>query len=179
MNGIQGARRVLIVVAAILLLADAGAIALLLSPSGRGREALQERYQQVRQEYQAKMREAGPARDIDKRLVEARKQTEEFYKDRIPNRYSDISDTIGKLAADNHVQIANIKYDHKDSDIAGLQNIAITTQIKGNYNDQMRFINALERAKTFFVIDSVNLGGADNGSVQLEMKLETFKRGGA
>lgn len=179
MSSMQNARRLLIAIAAILLLADAGAIAILLSPSGRGREALQERYQQVRQEYQAKIRELGPAKDIDKRLLNARKQTEEFYKDRIPTRYSDISETIGKLASENHVQIANTKYEPKDTDIAGLQYIGITTQIRGNYNDQMRFINALERAKTFFVIDSVNLGGANNGSVQLEMKLETFKRGGA
>jgi Tfp pilus assembly protein PilO len=156
---------------------DAGAIALLLSPVGRGRGAREQEYADVRQEYQAKLREDAPARDIDKRLEEARKQTDEFYKNRIPSRYSDIADTLGKLASDNHVQVQGIKYGAKETEIGGLQRIDIEAQVSGNYNDQMRFINALERAKPFFVIDSVNLGGADGGLVRLAMKLETFKRG--
>ena len=179
MNSIQSARRLLLAVVALLLIADAAAIAVLLSPSGRGRGALEDQYQQVRQQYQAKLRETGPARDIDKRLADARKQTADFFKDRIPVRYSEISNTIGKLAFENHVQVSNIKYETRDTEIDGLQEIGITTQIKGNYNDQMRFINALERAKTFFVIDGVNLSGAENGSVQLQMKLGTFKRSAA
>lgn len=176
---VQGTRRLLIAIAVILLAVDAAAIALLLSPVGRGRAEREQAYDQVRQEFQTKLREIGPARDIDRKLVEAQKQTEAFYRDRIPSRYSDISDTLGKLASENNVQVSAIKYDAKDTEIAGLQKIDINTQIAGDYNNQMRFINALERAKTFFVIDSVDLGGADNGSVRLDMKLETFKRGGA
>lgn len=176
---VRGARRLLITIAVILLAVDAGAIALLLSPVGRGRAEREQAYNQIRQEYQTKLRELGPARDIDQKLVEARKQTEAFYRDRIPSRYSDIADTLGKLASENHVQVTGIKYDAKDTEVAGLQEIDITTQIAGDYNNQMRFINALERAKPFFVIDGVNLGGAENGAVRLDMKLETFKRGGA
>jgi len=179
METIQSAKRVLLTIVVVLLLVDALAIAVLLSPLGRGREVLEGQYQQIRQQYQAKLRETGPARDIDKRLVEAKKQTTEFYKERIPTRYSDISDTLGQLASDNHVQVTSIKYEPKDTEIPGLQQIGIATSVKGDYNNQMRFINSLERAKTFFVIDSVNLGGSNNGVVQLDMKLETFKRGGA
>ncbi len=176
---VKGARRLLLIIAMVLVALDLAALALLLSPVGRGRAAREQAYNEVRQEYQAKMREEGPARDIEKRIVDARKQIGEFYQDRLPSRYSDISDTIGKLASENHVQVATVRYDAKDSEIEGLQHIEITAQVTGDYNNQMRFINALERAKTFFVIDSVNLGGAETGGVRLEMKLETFKKGAA
>lgn len=176
---VKSARRLLLIIAIVLIALDIGAVALLFSPVGRGRTAREEAYNQVRQEYQAKMRAEGPARDIDKRIADAHKQIGEFYQDRLPSRYSEISDTIGKLASENHVQVATVRYDAKDSDVAGLQRIDITAQVTGDYNNQMRFINALERAKTFFVIDSVNLGGAETGGVRLEMKLETFKKGAA
>lgn len=181
---VKTVRTLLIVIAIVLIVLDAGAVALLLSPMGRGRAARQETYNRVRQQYQEKMREEGPARDIEKRIADARKQTDAFYEERIPTRYSQISDTIGKVASENHVQVASVKYDAKDTDISGLQRIDIEAQITGDYNNQMRFINALERAKTFFVIDSVNLAGAEAGSatsggVRLQIKLETFKRGAA
>lgn len=178
-NTIRSARRLLLIIAGVLIVADIAAIALLLSPVGRGREARQQEYEQVRQEYQAKMREVAPAKDIDSKIAEARKQSSAFYQERFPSRYSDIADTIGKLANENRVQVTGIRYDAKDSETPGLQRIDISTQVTGNYNNQMRFINALERARTFFVIDSVNLGGAEGGDVRLDMKLETFKRGGA
>lgn len=174
---VRGAGKLLITIAVILLVLDAGAIALLLSPVGRGRAAREQEYNQVRQEYQAKLQEDGPARNIEEKLSEASKQTEQFYRDRIPSRYSDIADTLGKLASENHVQVETIKYDAKDTDITNLQRIDIQARISGDYNNQMRFINALERTKTFFVIDSVDLGGAEGGAVKLEMKLETLKRG--
>ena len=41
----------------------------------------------------------------------------------------------------------------------------------------MRFINALERNKLFFIVDSVVLGGEQGGSVKLEVRLETYSRG--
>ena len=179
MDNIQSARRLLVGVAVVLLIACGAAVAVLLSPVGRGKDVRQQEYNLVREEYQSKLRENGPVRDIDKRLTDARKQTDQFLDERIPNRYSEMSDVIGKLANENHVQVSTIHYDAKDTEIAGLQQININTQITGDYNNQMRFINALERSKTFFVIDSVNLAGSESGAVRLDMRLETFKRGGA
>jgi hypothetical protein len=48
--------------------------------------------------------------------------------------------------------------------------------VTGDYADEMRFINALERSKTFFVINSVSLGGAEGRTVRLELHVETFLR---
>jgi len=179
MDNIRNARRLLVSIAIVLLLLCAASVAVLLSPVGRGRSARQQEYTQLREEYQSKLRENGPARDIDQRLVEARKQTDQFLEDRIPSHYSEIADVLGKLANENHVQVSAIHYDSKDTDIPGLQQINIGTQVTGDYNNQMRFINSLERSKSFFVIDNISLAGSETGGVRLDLKLETFKKGGA
>jgi hypothetical protein len=43
----------------------------------------------------------------------------------------------------------------------------------------VRFINALERDQQFFLVDSVVLGGEQNGVVKLQLKLETYLKMGA
>jgi len=40
----------------------------------------------------------------------------------------------------------------------------------------VRFINALERDRLFFIIDSVELGGEQGGLVKLQLKLETYQK---
>ena len=50
--------------------------------------------------------------------------------------------------------------------------------LAGNYVALARFINALERDETFFIINSVTLGGEQTGPVKLQMKLETYLKAG-
>ncbi len=176
MKSVRDARRLLLIIAAILLIVDAAAIAWLLSPRGRGTRAHEDQLRELENEYRTKIREIGPARDMDKRLALAKQQQAAFFTDHIPTRYSAISDTIGKLAGENHVQVSAVRYDAKDTDVAGVQRIGISSSITGGYADEMRFINALERSKTFFVINSVTLGGAEGGAVRLELHIETFLR---
>jgi len=176
MKSVREARRLLLIIAVILLLVDAGAIAWLLSPRGRGTRAHEDELRSLETEYREKIREIGPARDMDKRLALARQQQAAFYNEHIPTRYSSISETLGTLAQDNRVQVSAVRYEAKDTDVAGVQRIGINSVITGDYANEMRFINALERSKTFFVINSVSLGGAENGAVRLELHIETFLR---
>jgi hypothetical protein len=57
--------------------------------------------------------------------------------------------------------------------------VDIDMSVTGDYAQEMRFVNAVERAKTFFVIDSVELGAAQGGEVQLKLKLQTYLKTGA
>jgi hypothetical protein len=43
----------------------------------------------------------------------------------------------------------------------------------------VRFVNALERSKTFFLVNTVVLGDAQGGTVKLQMKVESYLRNGA
>jgi hypothetical protein len=85
---------------------------------------------------------------------------------------------LGKVAAANGVQIAAVKYDDKDAPVEGLRKVEIELALSGSYLQEVKFINALERDKTFFLIDGVTLG-EQQGNVRLQLKLETYLRSGA
>lgn len=178
MKSVREARRLLLILAIVLLVVAAAATAWLLSPAGRSRAALGREYRELQGQYQTQLRELGPARDIDKRLVQAREQQAAFYAERLPARYSTISETLTDLASRNKVQVSAVKYDAKDAEIPGLQRISIAAQITGDYGNEMKFINAMERSKLFFVIESVDLANAEGGggNIRLNLQLQTFLR---
>ena len=59
-----------------------------------------------------------------------------------------------------------------------LQPLEVEAEVEGTYPQLANFMNALERDKLFFVVNSVELAG-ENGPVKLAMKLETFVKTGA
>jgi type IV pilus assembly protein PilO len=178
MRQIEKIRTRLLIVLGVLLVIDIAAVGLLLSPVGRSREARIQEYDRVRTQLQAKRRDALPARDMDKKLGTARTEISEFYKERLPQRYSDVSDSLGKLAKESNVQLGQIKYTAKSSDLADLQRLEIDASVSGDYPNLMRFINGLEREKTTYVLDSVELGEGQGGTVRLNINLETYLRSG-
>jgi hypothetical protein len=54
--------------------------------------------------------------------------------------------------------------------------IDLTLDMTGNYESEIRFINALERSKMLLVIGSVNLAESQGGSIRLSLKMQTYQR---
>lgn len=177
--GVQQLSRIMIGVAIVLALICAASIALLMSPAARSRAAREQELERLQAELKIKQKELGPISNIEARLDQAKKQQAAFYADRLPARYSDISETIAKLATENHVQLGNISYDTKTTPVSQLQQVNISAQVSGDYSNQVRFINALERSKLFFVLQSVDLAGGEGGAVRLGLRIETYLRSAA
>lgn len=174
MPDLKRARSRLKIVIAALVLVDAAAVAMLLSPIAGMRET---RQQEMRQEWQQlKAREFAPWRGLDKKLPRAKQQIEEFYQDRFPTEESSISDSLGNVASASGVRVSGVKYTVKDAPIEGLERVEIAANLSGDYLQLMRFINALERNKLFFLVDGVELGSEQNGIVGLQLKIETYMR---
>ncbi len=112
-------------------------------------------------------------------LTEARKQIDGFYKERFPADYSTVVEALGKLAAENGVKIGQAKYPSEETTVPGLKRVTIDATLDGNYLQEVKFINALERNPLFFVIDAVTLGEQTAGAVRLQLKLETYLKGQA
>lgn len=176
---VRDARRLVFTIGVVLLVLDAVAITLLLSPVGRGREAREQEYMTVFSQHQQKMREAAPARDIDQKLTEARKQINSFYTDRLPERYADIAQSLGEIASKANVTVSAIRYEPKDTQIPNLSRVGITASVTGDYPALMKFINQVERSKTFYVLDSINLAESQPGVIRVEVRLETYLRSAA
>lgn len=157
-----------------LVLADAIAIAMLLTPLAGMRDARQQEMRQLWQEL--KSREYAPWRGLDKKIPRAKQDIDNFYAQRFPGEESAISADLGRIASQTGVRVGAVKYGVKDAPIEGLQRVEIQANLSGDYLQLVRFINALERNKLFFMVDGVELGSEQNGVVALQMKVETYLR---
>jgi Tfp pilus assembly protein PilO len=157
-----------------LVLLDVVAMGVYFSPLVGSQRSRGEQLSQLWAELQQKTHEVEPLRGLDKKIPLARKEIDDFYKDRLPSEESTISAEIGKLAQQSGVKIANIKYVGKDTESVGLKPVLIEAGLSGDYLQLVRFINSLERDQLFFLVNSVVLGGEQNGVVRLDLKMETF-----
>jgi len=166
------ARIILIVLAVV----DVVAAALLLSPVAGFRSAKLQEDEQVRRQWQDEMHKALPVRDIDKKIQEARLQIAGFYQDRFPARTSAVAIELGKITAENGVKLSNVRYNQDEDTVGGLRHLQMDATLSGDYVKVVKFINALERDKVFFLVSSVALGEQQSGAVTLQVHLETYLR---
>jgi len=169
----QVRNRIKIAIAA-LVLADIAAVAMLLTPIAGSAEP---RQQELRDSWaQLKARENAPWRGLDKKIPIAQRQIEDFYRDRLPSEDSSISSDLGRVASENGVSLSSVKYTPKDPGLAGLERVEIDADVSGDYVQLVRFINALERNRLFFMVDDLELGNEQQGNVKLQIKVETYLR---
>jgi type IV pilus assembly protein PilO len=162
-----------------MLCLDAVAAVLLFSPLVGSAESRRVQLDQLWREVQQKTRQVEPLRGMDKKVALAGQQIDDFYKERLPAQDSAIFERIGKVASQSGVKVLQAKSKVDDPEPVGLRPITIDAELSGDYLQLVRFINALERDKMFFIIDSVTLGGQQTGPVRLQMKLETYLKAGA
>ena len=170
------ARKKVKIAIAVLLAVDVLAAVILFSPLVGSERSRREQLDQLWRELQQKTRAAEPLRDFDKKIVTARQQIDDFYKNRLPAQDSAIYEELGKLAGQSGVRIGQIRSKAKDTESVGLRPVEIDADFSGGYLQLVRFINALERDPVFFIVDSVQLGSEQGGVVKLQLKLETYQK---
>jgi type IV pilus assembly protein PilO len=161
-----------------LVVLNLACVGYLLSPAGRSRAARQHEYLELRAQLTAKRQEVLPTRGIDQKVKQASQDIGSFNGQRLPAQYSDVAEELGKIMAETGVHFAGLRYEQKDAPIEGLRKLNVEITISGEYLQEVKFINALERDKMFFLIDGVALA-EQQGVVRLQLKLETYLRGGA
>lgn len=174
MTKLEKVRTIFIFLLAVLLAVDAGLVAYLVWPGGSNQIVRQAQEKELQQELIHKTQQVAPLRGIDKKLVETRAGIKKFYADRVPGRWSQISNEVNKLAQENGVTLQDIRYKAEDAGLPGLQRLNIETGVAGDYVKLAHFINALERDKSLFLIHQVSFAGQPTGTVQLQLKFETF-----
>lgn len=163
----------------VMLSVDAVAAVLFFSPLVGSSASRRQELQRLTLEQRQKTREVEPLRGLDKKVALAKSEIDQFYRERIPARESVISDEMGKLATENGVKLGQVKYETKDQESVGLTPVLMEANCQGDYLHVVRFVNALERSKTFFLVNTVVLGDAQGGTVKLQMKVESYLRNGA
>jgi type IV pilus assembly protein PilO len=119
--------------------------------------------------------QTAPLRGLDKRVAETRNQIQNFYGKRIPANYSSIAARIGELEVKSGVRLSRVQY---SQGLRGneLTEISMDAGISGDYPQIMRFVNSLERDKTFFVIRAMALAGQQGGLVNVRLRVSTWLR---
>jgi len=124
--------------------------------------------------------EVAPLKGIDKQLAQTRVDMKQFYEQKIPSQFSQISQHLEKLMKDTGVTNTGIHYSQdrniqKDKDeLSDVRRVGIETTVSGEYSKLAHFINAMEQDKLLFVIDQISLSSQDGGVVSLQIKFETF-----
>jgi type IV pilus assembly protein PilO len=174
MPDLKQTRNRLKIIMVALVVVDIVALMVLFTPLGGSQEVRQQQLEQLNRERKA--RATAPWRGLDKKIPLAQQQIDQFYRDRFAAEDSANSADLGKVAAATGVRMSSVKYSTKESDIDGLQKKEVEADLSGDYLQIARFINALERNKLFFIVDAVQLGSEQSGSVKLQIRVETYLR---
>lgn len=120
-----------------------------------------------------------PLEGLDEKLVDATKDSDQFYQRRLPYADSEVAAELGALAKKQGVRWTRAQYAHAPVMVgtAGeLTEAKIDASLSGDYRPLVLFINSLERDKIFFMIQQLTLTGQQSGSVGLRLRLTTYLR---
>lgn len=174
MPDLKQTRNKLTIIAAVLLVVDLVCVAMLATPIAGSQQSRDNEKSQLWAEL--KKREKAPWRGLDKKIPEARKEIGEFYQDRLPDTYSAISTSLDKTGVESGVKVSGERYVEKEAAIEGLERVEISADVAGDYQQLIKFVNALERSKLFFIVNGVQLGNEQSGLIKLQITLETYLR---
>lgn len=121
---------------------------------------------------------AVPLRGLDVKLVNSTADADEFYGRRLPYAYSQVAAELGALTKRENVRLTRVQYTQSPalSGAGELTEVRMDTSISGDYRPLVQVINALERDRMFFVINQLTFTGANNGQVNLRMRITTYLR---
>ncbi len=179
MPDLGNSRRGLKIAIGAMLAADLVAVVVLFSPLVGSEDSRRLQINELRAELTKKTHAVEPLRGMDKKIVLAKNQIGEFYKDRFAAKDSDLVNELGKLASENSIHIQQEHYKEEDAESSGIVPVEIDGSFSGDYLQLVRFINTLERSKMFFEVDSVDLAGEGEGPVKLGITIHSYLRSGA
>jgi type IV pilus assembly protein PilO len=160
----------LVVMGAIDLLAAV----IYISPLVGSAESRRQELNRLQADLNTKTRQVAPLQNLPQKVVLASHQINDFYGKRFPARSSEILTALGKLKDTSGVSINQAKYKEDDEGPGHLRPVEIEMDLSGSYTALAKFINSMERDQTFFIINSVSLGGEGQGPIKLQMKIETY-----
>ena len=119
--------------------------------------------------------QAAPLRGLDQSVDRTRGQLKAFFADRIPADYSAIESSMTDLEVKSGVRLSRVQYTQGKPG-QDLTPINMDAAISGDYPAIMHFVNGIERARTFYVIQEMALTGEQNGTVNLRIRVSTWLR---
>ncbi len=118
---------------------------------------------------------AKPLRGVDEKLQASEESATKFYTERLPFAYSDVLTQLGAVAKKANVRLARASY-VQAVPTDNVTELRIDASVTGDYMALAHFVNELERNKSFFLIENIARSGAQNGLVNVQMRIGTWIR---
>jgi Tfp pilus assembly protein PilO len=181
MNNLAKTRQRFMLILSVLGALDLLLIIYLLLP-GSSTYARTTLEQNLRDQEKTLNHQVAPLKGIDTQLAQTRVDVKNFYAQKVPSQFSQISQHLEKLMKDTGVTTAGgIHYveesrgtRNEKNDLPDVQRINIDTTVSGEYAKVAKFINAMEQDKFVFIIDQISLTSQESGVVSLQIKFQTF-----
>lgn len=178
-GGWSKTKRTIIVVLAVLVVADVAAAVFLWHTSRQQPAAMRAEAEHLA--LQAKLREADVARGrkIRASLPQVGVDCTRFYQNAfLPqgSGYSTIDADLSSIAQKAGLRISDTSYKEGDVKSHGVEEISISASVDGSYSSVIQFINGLEQSKNFYLLNDLVLTSAKGGAIKLNLKLRTFFR---
>jgi hypothetical protein len=99
--------------------------------------------------------------------------------------YSVVSQEVGEIARDTHVQVQDLKFRQKEVSGRNVDEIEVEALLDGDYAGIVRFLNRLQRSKNTYIVDSLGLDSATGtgavnqappGTVKVSLHLRSYFR---
>lgn len=120
------------------------------------------------------------AADIRTRLPEVERQCDRFLKEQllpVAAGYSSVVEDLNSIATGTGLSTKGVQYKQRELDGRGVVEVQVTAIVEGSYANLVRFINELERAKQFYLLEELALMESSTGSaIRLNMQLKTYFR---
>jgi hypothetical protein len=127
------------------------------------------------------------ANKIKARLPEVQKYFDQFETTLPPvgKGYSMVSQELGEIAREMHVQVQDLKFRQKEVPGRNVDEIEVEALLDGDYAGIVRFLNRLQRSKNTYVVDSLGLDSAAGtgtvnaappGTVKVSLHLRSYFR---
>lgn len=133
----------------------------------------------------AAIREAEVARlrRVREKLPQVRPALTSFIAERFPLEragYSGLAGDLNEAARTAGVRLGNVTYKVETRQPrADLLAVEVSADLQGGYQNLLRFLEALEEAKGFYLINELAVVSSQRGGLRLQMRLVTYFRRGA
>ncbi len=151
-------KRLIIAGLAVLLLVDAAFAYYSIKLSGSGRNP-QEVLAAEKTQVELLRADVKRAAEIQKKIPDYVKAFDKYEGDLPPasNGYSVISGELSSVAKTTHVLLEDQRFHQKDVPGRDLEEIELDATVSGDYPSIVRFLNALQRSKNTYIVDSLGL----------------------
>jgi Tfp pilus assembly protein PilO len=174
-------RRNLIRAVLICAAADVALIGFFLSPWMPSRDAAEVRVAESQAAVMKLERRVQSLNMLVVHLTRSRREMRQFVGDAMPPEQiasSAVLADVTQLADRANVSASDLRFVSEKKPHAGLRRIGVAVKLRGSYPQLIEFLNELERAKTFYIIDQVAISSSEQQTggtqIALAVHFETY-----